>query len=57
MEITLDLSEILDRCNDWEEFCDEQGWSVWCVNEGGGDIEVSLTEEEAISYGIIRDIK
>jgi hypothetical protein len=56
MEITLDLSEILDRCNDWEEFCDEQGWSVWCVNEGGGDLEITMSEEEAIKYGLIRGV-
>ncbi len=29
-------------------------WSEWAVNEGGGDIEVSLTEEDAIKYGVLR---
>ena len=55
MLISLTLSEILDRCNDWDEFCSDKGWSEWCVNEGGGDIEVTLTEEEAIKYGVIKN--
>lgn len=54
MKIKLTLSEILDRCNNWDKFCEEQGWSVWAVNEGGGDTEVILSEDEAIRYGIIR---
>lgn len=53
MVISLTLAEILDKCNDWDFFCEEKGFSVWAVNEGGGDVEVSLTEEEAIKFGII----
>jgi len=54
MKIVLTLEEVLDRTNDWEKFCREQGWDEWAVNEGGGDIEVSLTEEEAFKYGVLR---
>jgi len=54
MTITLTLSEILDRCNDWEDFCQEEGWSEWAVNEGGGDITVNLTEEQCYKYGVLR---
>ncbi|KKM90899.1 hypothetical protein LCGC14_1233970 [marine sediment metagenome] len=54
MKIVLTLSEVLHRTHDWEKFCEEKGWSEWAVNEGGGDIEVSLTEEEAIKYGVLR---
>lgn len=54
MQITLMLSQVLDRCNDWNQFCADKGWSEWCVNEGGGNIEVTLSEEEAIKYGIIK---
>lgn len=54
MTITLTLEKVLDRCNDWEQFCDQEGWSEYAVNEGGGDIEVSLSEEKAIKYGIIK---
>ena len=54
MKIILTLEEILDRCNDWEKFCENEGWSVWAVNEGGGDIDVALSEDKAIEYGIIK---
>jgi hypothetical protein len=54
MTITITLSEILDKCYDWEEYCRDSGYSEWAVNEGGGDIAVNMTEEEAKKYGIIR---
>jgi hypothetical protein len=54
MKIFLTLSEVSDRCYDWEDFCEAEGWSVWAVNEGGGDVEVALSEEQAKLYGIIR---
>lgn len=53
MKIVLTLGEVLRRTHDWEKFCEEKGWSEWAVNEGGDDIEVSLTEEEAIKYGVL----
>lgn len=54
MTIYLTLAEVLDRCSDWDDFCEKEGWSVWAVNEGGGDIDVVLTEDKAKEYGIIR---
>jgi len=54
MVVILTLSEILDKCNDWEDFCEKEGWSVWAVNEGGGDIEVTLSEDKCHEYGIIK---
>lgn len=54
MKICLTLEEVLDKCNDWEYFCDEEGWSVWAVNEGGGDVDISLTEEQCYKYGILK---
>lgn len=54
MKIQLTLREVLDKCNDWDYFCEEEGWSVWAVNEGGGDCAVSLTEEQAKKYGILK---
>lgn len=54
MKIVLTLEEVLDRCNDWEKFCEKEGWSVWAVNEGGGDIDVVLSEDKAKEYGIIK---
>lgn len=54
MRIVLTLSEMLDKCDDWEYFCDKEGYSVYAVNEGGGDIEISLTEKQAKKYGLIK---
>jgi hypothetical protein len=53
--VTLTLSDILHKlgCPKWDEWCDAKGWSPWCVNEGGGDIEVSMTIDEAKDWGII----
>lgn len=53
MKIYITLSEILSKCNDWDYFCEQEGYSEWCVNEGGGDIEVVLSEEQGIKYGLI----
>ncbi len=56
-EITIHttLSEILSRLHhdEWERFCKDFGWSTWVVNEGGGHIEVVLTEEQAKDYGVM----
>jgi len=54
MYIAMTLSEVLERCNNWDLFCEEEGWSVWAVNEGGGDVQVNLTEEKAYKYGILK---
>lgn len=54
MTITLTLGEILDRCNDWDFFCEEEGWSVWAVNEGGSDVSVNLSEQQCYKYGLLR---
>lgn len=54
MKIILTLADVLHRCNDWEGFCENEGWSEWAVNEGGGDIDVVLTEEKAKTYGLIK---
>ena len=52
--MTMTLQEILQTCNDWDKFCEEKGFSVWAVNEGGGDIQVSLILDEAKHFGIIK---
>lgn len=54
MNITLTLAEVLNRCRDWDYFCEQEGWSVWAVNEGGGDVSVTLTEEKLYEYGILK---
>ena len=48
------LSEVLDKCNDWDYFCKEEGWGEWAVAEGGGNVEVYLTEEQCYKYGILK---
>ena len=53
MDLSLSLKEVLEQCSDWLYFCDEEGWDVYCVNEGGGDIEVSLSYEQSKKYGLI----
>ena len=54
MRIVLTLEEVCEKCNDWEIFCEKEGFSEWCVNEGGGDIEISLSEKKAKEYGLIK---
>lgn len=53
MTINTTLGEILRNGNDWDNFCEKEGYSIYCVNEGGGDMEINLTEEQAIEYGLI----
>lgn len=55
MIVQTTLEEILDKCDDWDTFCEEKGFSVWAVNEGGGDVDVTLTLEEALRYGLIEE--
>ena len=56
MKILITLQEVLRRCNDWDIFCADKGYSEWCVKEGGGDIEIELTEKEALKYGLIATV-
>jgi hypothetical protein len=55
MKLTLTLSECLSKMTSaaWEEFCDDEGWSCYVVNEGGGYIEVSFSEKQAEKYGLL----
>ena len=47
------LGEVLLTCTNWVKFCNEKGFSVWAVNEGGEDIQVALTIDEAREFGIL----
>ena len=49
----LTLQEIMDTCRDWEEFCRLHGYNEWAVNEGGGDVTVSITAQQAHHLGIV----
>lgn len=48
------LQEVMDTCKDWGKFCDIKGFSEWAVNEGGGDVTVNLTTQEAHKLGIVK---
>jgi len=50
----MNLSEIMDTCKDWDDFCDKKGFSVYAVNEGGGHVTVELTIQEAHKFGIVK---
>ena len=54
MKLHMTLAEAFRACDDIDRLCDEFGWSVWAVNEGGGDVEVHLTVEQAKDHGIIK---
>lgn len=54
MKVKITLGEVLDRCEDWIYFCSKQGYSEWCVAEGSEEHEITLTEEEAKEFGIIK---
>lgn len=51
------LREVYDTCRDWEKFCRETGLSVWSINEGGEDVQVSLTVKQAQDLGILHKNK
>ena len=50
----MNLQEIMDTCDGWEQFCEIKGFSVYAVNEGGGDVEVELTIQEAHRFEIVK---
>lgn len=50
----MSLQEIMDTCNSWDQFCEVKGFSVYAVNEGGGDVEVELSTQEAHKLGIVK---
>lgn len=53
--VTLTLSDILHKlgCPKWDEWCNIKGWSPWVCAEGGGDIQISMTIDEAKEWGIV----
>ena len=57
MKIVITLAEVLSKCDDWEKYCNERGYDTWIAADGGGDIEDTLTEEEAFEYGLFNDYR
>ena len=56
MKIIMTMSRILDKCNNWENFCKDKWYSIWIVNEWWWDIEVELTEKDLITYNLINNV-
>ena len=56
MEIVVTARQLLDK-NMWGHFCELRDMNEWAINEGLMDDteRLSLTEEEAIKLGIIRE--
>lgn len=54
MEINVTLSYISNNGN-WDRFCEEKGIGYYACAEGYGDSEITLTKEEAIRYGLIKE--
>lgn len=54
MKVTLTCSELLNKCNDWIRTCQILGLSEWCCKEGYGDTEITLSEEQAKDFGVIK---
>jgi hypothetical protein len=52
MTITLTLLEAARLC-DWQKFCDVTGFDEYALENGGGDVETTLTEEQAREIGIL----
>lgn len=56
MKITMTLSEVSNKCDDWDYFCVQEGIDYYaCKVYGHSTIE--LTEQKAINYGIIAGAK
>ena len=55
MNINITIGELFKEVDalEWERFCEDFGYSVWVVNEGGENIQISLTKEQAKKYGVI----
>ena len=50
------LQEIFSTCPDWDRFCRLHGFNEYAVNEGGGDVQVSLTISQAYHLGIVQQV-
>ncbi len=54
MMIVATLDELIDGGR-WDQFCEDKGWNVWCVNEGlaSSDEKVTLSLDEAKRYNLL----
>lgn len=54
MKITITLSEVLDKCNNWNTFCNNEWYCERVVNEWWWDVEIDLSVEKAKKYWLIQ---
>ena len=54
MEIRITASELIDK-GVWDDYCEDTGTNVWCVNEGlmPSDEKLTITEEQGKKWGLI----
>jgi len=52
--ITIKLKDVDRFCN-WERFCEITGTSYYACNDGYGDSDIYITEEQCLDLGIIKE--
>lgn len=50
LDASLPLGYLLDKCSDWDKFCEETGLNPWLLNEGIADSE----DTHHVKIGILR---
>lgn len=51
MKVVVTLEEVRQQGR-WELFCQEQGFDIWCIEQGASpQYECTLTVEQALDYG------
>ncbi len=54
MEIIVTLEEVQEKCENWTTFCEDEGWEPRCIEQGYGDLEITLTKQACFKYGILK---
>lgn len=50
IEVRLPLGYLLDKCDDWDDFCEDTGLNPWLLNEGIAD----PTDMHPVEIGLLR---
>jgi hypothetical protein len=50
IEVELPLGYLLDKCNDWDDFCEDTGLNPWLLNEGIAD----SVDTHPVKIGLLR---
>lgn len=54
METIVQLSYVFQHGN-WDLFCEEQGIDYWACANGFGETKITLTQDEAKRYGLLKE--